>query len=158
MEDISWSKYLWLETQVGYRLSLRSPRPPSSYAGGDGHNKSDIERSSGRGKNKRNSYSKNFNWKSTQMVEFNWAILWQKGRWPFKRIAVTLIFYCDRYTRPCILCVTHQMSRKKQKDPIGSILRLTHEMMNYKLIPDGTWWCWVSIWRYWLVFGGTGSL
>ena len=45
--------------------------PLFSYVGGDGHNKSDIERSSGRGNNKRNSYLKNFNHKSKQMVEFN---------------------------------------------------------------------------------------
>ena len=35
-----------------------------------------------------------------------------------------------------ILCVTHQMSRKKTKDAVGSAVR--YEMMNYKVIPVGT--------------------
>ena len=47
------------------------------------------------------------------------------------------------------------MSRKKTKDAVGSAVR--YELMNYKVIPVGTSWCWVSIWRYWLVLGGTGS-
>ena len=39
---------------------------------------------------------------------------------------------------------------------VGSTLR--YEMMNYKAIPVGIWWYWVSVWLYWLVFGGTGSI
>ena len=42
-------------------------------------------------------------------------------------------------TRPSILCVTHQMSRKKRKDPVGSTVRCA--LFNYKvdrLVLDGT--------------------
>ena len=31
-------------------------------------------------------------------------------------------------------------------------------MMNYKVIPVGTWWYWVSTWQYWLLLCGTGSV
>ena len=47
------------------------------------------------------------------------------------------------------------MSRKKRKDPVGSTVR--YEMMNYKVKLVGTSWYWVSMWRYWMVPGGTGS-
>ena len=41
-----------------------------------------------------------------------------------------------------ILYVTHQMSLKKKKDPVGGTVR--YKMMNYKVIPVG--------------IGGTGSV
>ena len=59
-------------------------------------------------------------------------------------------------TRPRVLCVTHQMSCKKKKDPVDSTVRC--RMMNYKVILVGTWRYWISIWRYWLVLGGTGPV
>ena len=34
-----------------------------------------------------------------------------------------------------ILYVTHQMSLKKKKDPVGGTVR--YKMMNYKVIPGG---------------------
>ena len=71
-------------------------------------------------------------------------------------------------TTPSILCVTHQISRKNRNDLIDSIQR--YKMMNYKVISFGTswnwygkylvvlgqygaalvgtWWYWVSVWRY----------
>ena len=52
-------------------------------------------------------------------------------------------------TLPSILSVTHQMSRKTRKDLV--ISPLWYEMMNYKVIPIGTFWNWVS-------FGDTESL
>ena len=70
-----------------------------------------------------------------------------------------LIYFCwegIRKTRPSILCVTHQMRRKKGKDPVGFTLR--YEMLNHKVIPIGTWWYLVSIQRYWLVLGSTRSV
>ena len=36
-------------------------------------------------------------------------------------------------TRPSIMCVAHQMVRKKRKDPVGWTMR--YEMINYKVIP-----------------------
>ena len=65
-------------------------------------------------------------------------------------------------TRPSILCVTHQMNHKKR-----NYSALPYEIMNYKwyqqvlgqykAIPAGTWWYWVSINLYCLVLCGTGS-
>ena len=48
-----------------------------------------------------------------------------------------------------ILSVTHEMSRKTRKDLV--ISPVWYEMMNYKVIPIGTLWNWVS-------FGDTESL
>ena len=42
-------------------------------------------------------------------------------------------------TRPSILCVTHEMIRKKRNYSVG--WTVPHEMMNIR----GTWWHWVSI-------------
>ena len=39
-------------------------------------------------------------------------------------------------TRPVILFMNYQMSRKKRKDPVGSTLR--YDMMSYKVIPVDT--------------------
>ena len=47
------------------------------------------------------------------------------------------------------------MSRKKRKDPVGSTD--CYDMMNHKVKLVGTSWYWVSIWRYLMVPGGTGS-
>ena len=75
-------------------------------------------------------------------------IIWYKIWFRYNNILVK--------TRPSILCVTHQMRRKKGKDPVGSTLR--YEMLNHKVIPIGTWWYLVSIQRYWLVLGSTRSV
>ena len=45
--------------------------------------------------------------------------------------------------RPSILFVTHQMSRKKRKDPVGQTVR--YAMMNYKVVLAGTYWYWASV-------------
>ena len=42
----------------------------------------------------------------------------------------TLHFVAPIYTRPSILCVTHQMSRKKRNYSVG--WKVPYEMMNYK--------------------------
>ena len=44
----------------------------------------------------------------------------------------------NNLTRTSILCLTHQKSGKKR---------------NYPVIPVGTLWYCVSLWRYWLVLG-----
>ena len=59
-------------------------------------------------------------------------------------------------TRPSILCVTHQMVHKNRNYLVGLTLR--NEMMDYKVIPVGTLWYWISVWQYWLVLDGTGSV
>ena len=48
------------------------------------------------------------------------------------------------------------MVRKNRNCLVGSTLH--YEMMNYKVIPIGTLWYWVSVWQYWLVLDGTGSV
>ena len=58
---------------------------------------------------------------------------------------------CTKYT---IWNSTTHTQRVKQ-DPVSSTVR--YKMMKYKVIPVGTWWYWVSILRYWLVLGITGS-
>ena len=37
-------------------------------------------------------------------------------------------------------------------------LNCVFEIINYKVILVGTCWYWVSVWRYWLGLGGTGSV
>ena len=49
--------------------------------------------------------------------------------------------------------VTRQMNRKKRNHPVDSTV--CFEMINYKVMPVGTWWVWVNIWLYWLVLCGT---
>ena len=73
-------------------------------------------------------------------------------------------------TIPSILCVTNQMSRKKQKLSIwlSSALRDDTSLNDnswyfmvlgqYGVVLVGTWWYWVSRGRYWLVHGATGSV
>ena len=59
-------------------------------------------------------------------------------------------------TRPSILCATHQMSRNKRKDPVGSTVR--YGMMNqkwYRLILDAIRSVYGDTGCY---FGGNGSL
>ena len=56
-----------------------------------------------------------------------------------------MIWTCNT-TRPSILCVTHQMSRKE-------IIQLAELCLSRWWIKSGTWWYWISIWRYWLVLG-----
>ena len=65
-------------------------------------------------------------------------------------------------TRPCILCRTHQMSRKKSNYSVGWTVH--YEIMNYKwyFMVLGqymtiTGWYLVSISCYCLVLGGRGS-
>ena len=55
-----------------------------------------------------------------------------------------------------MLCVNHQISHKNRNYLVGLTLR--NEMMDYKVIPVGTLWYWISVWQYWLVLDGTGSV
>ena len=67
------------------------------------------------------------------MITFT-VCLWSKEMTMASLARVSLIV-TDRKgastTRQSVLCVTHQMSRKKRKDPVGSTVRV----MNYKVIP-----------------------
>ena len=35
---------------------------------------------------------------------------------------------------------------------------MIYHIQKYRAVLFGTWWYWVSIGRYWLVLGGTGSV
>ena len=48
------------------------------------------------------------------------------------------------------------MVHKNRNYLVGLTLR--NEMMDYKVIPVGTLWYWISVWQYWLVLDGTGSV
>ena len=67
-----------------------------------------------------------------------------------------------RAIRESILCVTHQMSRKRRNYSVG--WTVPHEIMNYEVAPDGTGsvyddtgWYLISLSWHILVLGGTGS-
>ena len=55
----------------------------------------------------------------------------------------------DMKTRPSILCVTHQMSRKKRNYSVG--LTVPYEMMNYK-------WYLMVLGQYMTILAGTWSV
>ena len=62
------------------------------------------------------------------------------------RVEETLTISREK-TRPSILCVTHQMSRKRE------IIQLAELCLTRWWIISGTWWYWDSMWWYWLVLG-----
>ena len=73
-----------------------------------------------------------------------------------EEVPAVLLLVKTMKTRPSILWLTHQMSRKNGNYLVGSALRC--EMINHQMITVGTSWHWVSMGRYWLVLGGTGSV
>ena len=62
----------------------------------------------------------------------------------------------EEKARPSILCVTHQISRKKRNYPDGSTV--LYKMMNCIVISVGAWWSLVNIGRYWLTHDSIGSV
>ena len=85
--------------------------------------------------------------------------------WKFSRsVMLTTRIENPKKTRSSILCVTHQVSRKKRNYSVG--WTVPYEMMNNKwylivlgqyMTNDDTGWYLVSISWYCLVSGGTGS-
>ena len=55
-----------------------------------------------------------------------------KSEWTFTRKS----FSFDTELDYCLLRLTHQMSRKKRKDPVGPTVR--YAMMNYTVVLTGT--------------------
>ena len=65
--------------------------------------------------------------------------------WHGTRLQGLLSIPGQTQTRPSVLDVTHRMGHKKIMGHYGAVL-------------VDTWWNWVSMGRYWLVHGGTGSV
>ena len=73
-----------------------------------------------------------------------------------EKVPAVLLLVKTMKTRPSILWLTHQMSRKNGNYLVGSALRC--EMINHQMITVGTSWYWVTMGWYWLVLGDTGSV